>query len=312
MTNLLMIILHDLSHMPEILDAWKKIGVPGVTILNSVGGFQATELMRRRGLGSFLKMFEEVRSDQRTLFSLIDDTDLLEQAISEADRIVKGFDSPRSGILFTMPIGQVLGLQKWGSKKPQDSFDESKSEPEDQSMSNLLQWLEDDIDSKYGEGARIDWSKKRAVEISEIIGRSNQIPILVRMDQALQEVLDAFTSNRDACLACVVNKESRLMGIINTQSLAEMMFIPVMPEEYIDDPQGYEQALKYADPSKIQVAAEIMGEPLFVHPDDKLENAFHIMKEHNLPGLPVVDKYYHVTGFVSLLDLMSACFLTSR
>ena len=111
MTNLLMVILHDLTYMPEILEAWKKIGVPGVTILHSVGGFQATELMRRRGLSSFLKMFEEVRSSQRTLFSLIDDPGLLEQAISEADRIVKGFDSPQSGILFTMPIGQVLGLQ---------------------------------------------------------------------------------------------------------------------------------------------------------------------------------------------------------
>ncbi len=312
MTNLLMVILHDLTHMPEILDAWKEIGIPGVTILNSVGGFQASELMRRRGLGSFLKMFDEVRSSQRTLFSLIDDPDLLEQAISEADRIVKGFDSPRSGILFTMPIGQVLGLQKWGLDKPQERIDEFESTQEDQSRSNLLQWLEDDINSKYGDGARLDWSKKRARKISEIIGRSKQKPILVRMDQALQEVLEAFTSNPDACLACVVNKESRLMGIINTQSLAEMMFIPVMPEEYIDDPQGYEQALKYADPSKIQVAAEIMGEPLFVHPDDNLEKAFRLMKEHKLPGLPVVDKYYHVTGFVSLLDLMNTCFLNSN
>jgi hypothetical protein len=312
MTHLLMVILHDLTYIPELLDAWKEIGVPGVTILNSVGGFHASEIMRRRGLGSFLNMFEEARSDQRTLFSLIDDTDLLEQAISEADRIVKGFDSPQSGILFTMPISQVLGLQKWGSDKPQDRLDESESEPEDQSISNLLQWLEDDIDSKYGEGARIDWSEKRAIKISEITSRSNQVPILVRMDQELQEVLGAFTNNPDACLACVVNKEKRLMGIINTQSLAEMMFLPVMPEEYIVDPQGYEQALKYADPSKIQVAAEIMSDPLFIHPDDRLEEAFHIMKEHNLPGLPVVDKYYHITGFVSLLDLMNACFITSK
>jgi len=312
MTNLLMVILHDLIHMPEILDAWKKIGVPGVTILNSVGGFQASELMRRRGLGSFLNMFDEVRSSQRTLFSLIDDPDLLEQAISEADRIVKGFDSPRSGILFTMPIGQVLGLQKWGLDKVQKTIDASGSEQEDQTRSNLLQWLEDDIDSKYGNGSRVDWSKKRGRKISEIIGRSKQKPIQVRMDQALQEVLEDFAINPDACMACVINKENRLMGIINTQSLAEMMFIPVMPEEYIDDPQGYEQALKYADPSKLQVAAEIMGDPLFVQPNDNLEKAFRLMKEHNLPGLPVVNKYYHVTGFVSLLDLMSACFLDSN
>ncbi len=69
MTILLMITLHDLTHMPELLEAWKRIGVPGVTILNSMGGFQASELVRSKGLGGFLKMFEEVRSGQRTLFS---------------------------------------------------------------------------------------------------------------------------------------------------------------------------------------------------------------------------------------------------
>ena len=65
MTTLLMITLHDLTHMPELLEAWKRIGVPGVTILNSMGGFQASELVRSKGLGGFLKMFEEVRSGQR-------------------------------------------------------------------------------------------------------------------------------------------------------------------------------------------------------------------------------------------------------
>jgi len=125
MTTLLMVILHDLTYMPEILDAWKRIGVPGVTILHSIGGFQASELVRKSGLGGFLKMFEEVRSSQRTLFSLIDDQALLEQAISEADRVVKGFDRPRSGILFTLPIGQVLGLQKWHLE---DEFQEDELE----------------------------------------------------------------------------------------------------------------------------------------------------------------------------------------
>ena len=140
MTTLLMITLHDLTHMPELLEAWKRIGVPGVTILNSMGGFQASELVRSKGLGGFLKMFEEVRSGQRTLFSLIDDPELLELAISEADRIVKGFDRPQSGILFTLPIGQVLGLKKWG----QESETEGSEIPpeEDRAKLNLLGWLQ--------------------------------------------------------------------------------------------------------------------------------------------------------------------------
>ena len=309
MTNLLMVILHDLNHIPGLLDAWKKIGVPGVTILHSLGGFQASELMERRGLGSFLKMFEEVSSPQRTILSLIDDPDLLERAISEADRVVKGFDSPRSGILFTMPVGQVLGLQKWGQQVSETTLKEHEIDEEDQAKANLLQWLEDDIESKYGKSARLDWPKKRKTQVSSIVKQSNREPILARMDQTLPEVLAAFAGHPDACLACVVNTESRLMGVIETQSLAEMMFIPVIPEEYLDDPQGYDQAVKYSDPSKHQVAAEIMQDPIYVYPEDNLEKAYHLMKENHLPGLPVVNKNYHVTGFISLLDLMQVCFL---
>lgn len=310
MTQMLMVILHDLNRLPEILDAWKKIGVPGVTILNSVGGFQATELMRRKGLSGFLKLFEEVRSTQRILFSLIDDEELLEQAISEADRIVKGFETPQSGILFTMPIGQVLGLQKWDVKKPAEETGYQEMAPEDQTKSNLLRWLEEDIAAKYGADSRVNWSKKRRHKISQIMRTSEDRPIVVRMDQPLKEVLNSFAENPDDCIACVENREGRLMGIIHSQQLAEMMFIPVIPEEYIDDPEGYDQAVKYADPNNLQVAAEIMNDPVFVYPDDSLEHAFSVMRDNNIPGIPVVDKNYRVKGFVTLVDLLKVCYLS--
>jgi hypothetical protein len=308
MTTLLMVILHDLTHMPEILEAWKRIGVPGVTILHSIGGFQASELVRKNGLGGFLKMFEEVRSPQRTLFSLVDDQALLDQAISEADRVVKGFDRPQSGILFTLPIGQVLGLQKWNSVKGSQEGDLEFIDEEDQSKLNLLDWLKEDISTRYGEDAAKDWSQERSLTISKIINSQDKKPILVRMDQPLPEVLASFIDSPNECIACVINSEERLMGLIEVQTLADMMFIPVMPEEYIENPAGYENAIKYADPSKIPVAAEIIHDPVYIHPEDDLEKAFHLMKEHNLPGLPVVDKNYRVQGFITMLQLLGACF----
>ena len=308
MTTLLMVILHDLTYMPEILDAWKRIGVPGVTILHSIGGFQATELVRKSGLGGFLKMFEEVRSSQRTLFSLIDDQALLDQAISEADRVVKGFDRPRSGILFTMPIGQVLGLQKWNSVEETQEDELEIIDEDDQSKTNLLDWLKEDISVRYGEEATKDWSEERSLTISKIVNFQDKKPILVRMDQSLPEVLVSFVNRPNECIACVVNSEERLMGLIEVQTLADMMFIPVIPEEYIENPAGYEHALKYADPSKIPVAAEIIRDPVYIHPEDTLEKAFHLMKEHNLPSLPVVDKNYRVQGFITMLELLGACF----
>jgi hypothetical protein len=31
------------------------------------------------------------------------------------------------------------------------------------------------------------------------------------------------------------------------------------------------------------------------------------MHDHDLPGLPVVDDRYHVTGYINLLELMAVC-----
>jgi len=312
MTTLLMVILHDLTYMPEILESWKEIGVPGVTILHSIGGFQASELVRKSGLGGFLKMFEEVRSPQRTLFSLIDDQAMLEQAISEADRVVKGFDRPRSGILFTLPIGQVLGLQKWHKGEGSREAELDIQENDEQSKSNLLDWLKEDISARYGEQAAMDWTEERNLSISQIMASPDKKPVLVRMDQPLPEVLASFIASPKSNIACVVNNEERLMGLIEVQTLADIMFIPVMPEEFIEDPTGYEQALEYADPSKLPVAAEILRDPVYVHPDDNLEKAFHLMKENNLAGLPVVDKNYRVQGFISMLEIMRACFVERK
>ena len=40
MTHLLILILDDLTCMPDLLQAWRKIGVPGTTILESMGAFR--------------------------------------------------------------------------------------------------------------------------------------------------------------------------------------------------------------------------------------------------------------------------------
>jgi hypothetical protein len=32
------------------------------------------------------------------------------------------------------------------------------------------------------------------------------------------------------------------------------------------------------------------------------------MRDNNLSGLPVVDKSYHIKGFITLLGLMAVCF----
>jgi hypothetical protein len=304
---LLTVILHDASHLPDLLKAWKRVGVPGTTILISAGGHEAEKSIRRSSIGTILSLLDPGKSSQRTIMSVIDDPEILEVAIAEADRVVKGFDSPNSGILFTLPIGQVLGLNKW-EQPHRDQDEEPESEPPEKSASRLLQWFEEDVKERYGEDAIRDWTLQRKTPVSEILPLLDLKPTIVQMSTPLTEVLNHLWQNPGMPAACVVNQEDRLMGVIPTKALAEVLMIPVMPEAYINDPDEYEKALQYGQITDQHIAAGVMRDPIFMFEDETLEQVFDRVKEHNLSGVPVVDKSYHVIGFITLLGLMAVCF----
>jgi CBS domain-containing protein len=51
-----------------------------------------------------------------------------------------------------------------------------------------------------------------------------------------------------------------------------------------------------------------MKDPVFMQEEETLEQVYQRMREHNLSGVPVVDKNYHIKGFITLLGLMAVCF----
>lgn len=303
--TLLVVILHDADHLPELLKTWRKIGVPGSTILPSAGSYLAENWVKRSGLSTLLTLFDQNKLQQRTLISLIDDPVILDLAIAEADRVVKGFDSPHSGILFTIPAGKVLGLKKW---RPQIIEEEVESEIEDDGPSRLMQWFEEDVKERYGEDALLDWSRQRATPVSDIVHLLSIQPTIVRVDTSLFDVVSQLQTNPGMPAACVVNNENRLVGVITHKNLADVMMAPVMPEAYINDPEGYDKALNFADVNQLPIAAAIMSDPIFVVEDETMEQTYRLMKERNLSGLPVVDKLYRVRGFITMIGLMALCF----
>jgi nitrogen regulatory protein P-II 1 len=305
--TLLVVILHDANRLPDLLKAWRKIGVPGSTILPSAGSYAAENWVKRSGLSTFLSLFDQSKLQQRTLLSIIDDKEILELAVAEADRVVKGFDSPHSGILFTIPVGDVLGLQKW-NQQAIAHLDSTEPEPIGVGQSRLMQWFEEDVKERHGEDVLIDWSKPRNTPISEIIHLLDIQPIIVRVDTPLFEVVNQLQQNPGMPAACVVNNEDRLVGVIPLKVLADIMMAPVMPEAYVNDPEGYDKAVKFSNLNELPLAAVIMSDPVYVIEDETLEQTYQRMKARNLSGLPVVDKLYRVKGFITLLGLMATCF----
>ncbi len=300
MLTLLIVILHDTTCLPELLASWKKIGVPGVTIMESVGGFQAENLLKRSGLSALLTLFDQSTEKQRFIVALINNQNTLDQAVSEADRVVGGFDRPNSGILFTLPVGQALGLKKRRQIDPDKIDTKAPDKPSD----NLLSWYEEEIREKYGNKVVANWDAQRKQKVSQFVKDSKLKANMILVDAKLDIIISAFKGNPNVPLACVINSEERLVGLIDAAQLVEMKLIPTMPQHFIQNPEGYEKALSYARKYPEYLASDIMKDPVYVMNDGTLEEAFLAFNSSKLTCLPIVNKHYRVKGIINLLDLL--------
>jgi CBS domain-containing protein len=284
MTHLLVVVLNDLSHLPKLMKAWRKIGVPGVLILPSLEGFRVENWIKKLGSGSIGWMLDPGIYGQRTLLGLIEGEDLLEQAIAEADRLVGGFDSPHSGLLFSLPVGRTLGLKHWSqipghAQKP--NMDETLR-PEKNTLN-------------------------RTSQVADVLNILRISPAIVPTGATLAEVMDQLVSHPNVQVVCVVNEQERLVGLIDMINISNALLLAVFPEEFLGDLKGLETVLDPADRPAFRTAGEIMAEPACLQQKDSLQAALHNLHQRKLPGLPVVDDQSHIVGYVNLLELLMVC-----
>jgi len=280
MIYLLIVILDDLRLMPDLLRTWKKIGVPGVTILESAGAYRTSTWLSRVGLGAIDRLFEAEEVRRRTLLVAIESDELLAQAMAEAERVVGGFDRSDSGLLLVLPVAQVRGLHKI----------QPKPRPE-----------------KLPPAVRPDWVVQRDTPVEVVIETLNLEPTLVHVDTPLDEAARAMFAHPSVHVVCVLNDDGRLVGVLDLRTLADDFFFRIMPEEFLSEATDLEHAMQFAGMAGMRTAADAMHEPVWVKRGQTVKDAFKRMHEHNMPGLPVVDDRYHVTGYINLLELMAVC-----
>lgn len=278
--HLLIVILDDLGRMPALLQAWRAIGLPGATILQSAGAYRTVTWLSRVGLGALDRLFESEEVRRRTLLVALDDDALLEQAIAEAERVVDGFDRPNSGLLLVLPVAQVRGLHKVQPQPPRE---------------------------RLPRAVRPEWRIHRDTRIEQVAHTLELQPALVHPDMPLDEVARAMLVQPRVHVVCVVNDEGRLVGVLDLETLADDLFFHIMPEEFLSEVTGLDDVLRFAEKSRMRTAADAMQKPVWVKRGETVKDAFVRMHDHRLPGLPVVDDRYHVVGYVNLLELMAVC-----
>jgi nitrogen regulatory protein PII len=106
---MVMFVLNDPQKLVEVLNAWEKAGITGVTIIESTGMHR----VRR----SFLPMryttaiFNQ-EENHLTLFALVGKKELVDASLMASESVVGSLDNGNTGIFTAWPVEMVKGLEK--------------------------------------------------------------------------------------------------------------------------------------------------------------------------------------------------------
>jgi nitrogen regulatory protein P-II 1 len=112
---MILFVLDDYEKLDDLLDAWEKAGVPGVTILHSYG----LGRVRQDGLRDDLplmpgleNLFEHEEIFSRTLFSVVDNEEIIDRLVEATQQVVGSLANPNTGLLVVLPTTRVYGVDK--------------------------------------------------------------------------------------------------------------------------------------------------------------------------------------------------------
>ncbi|MFW6097403.1 MAG: hypothetical protein ACOC9Z_04980 [Chloroflexota bacterium] len=107
---MLIMVLDDIAHREEVLQAWLRAGVQGVTVLESTGVNRVLQRSEAQSMFmGFGQMFGGGRVGHNTLFAVIDSLDLAEAAVRNTEEVVGDLSEPNTGIIFSVPVTKAWG-----------------------------------------------------------------------------------------------------------------------------------------------------------------------------------------------------------
>ena len=106
--RLLVAVINDPEKLDETLSGFVELGITGATILRSegMGGLLAHEIPIFAGLQTLIS---GSRPQNCMVLSVIP-TDKVADAITLLQEVVGSLDQPATGIAFTLPVDQIVGL----------------------------------------------------------------------------------------------------------------------------------------------------------------------------------------------------------
>lgn len=111
--NVLFIVLNQVEYLDDILDEFIEVGVRGATIFDSQGMGSALSdngKDHQPFFGMLRTLLDESRPYNKTIFTVIEDDEILDKAIKAVKGVVGDIHKPGVGMMFTLPVGNVYGM----------------------------------------------------------------------------------------------------------------------------------------------------------------------------------------------------------
>jgi nitrogen regulatory protein PII len=106
--QLLVAVINHEEKVDDVLAGFVELGITGATVISSegMGHVLSHDVPIFAGVRA---LSQRSRPTNQTLFSVVDDS-LVDPAIALIQEICGDLDSPGAGIVFTIPVGRVVGL----------------------------------------------------------------------------------------------------------------------------------------------------------------------------------------------------------
>ncbi len=109
--HLLIMVLDDSTRLNEVLEAWRRAGIKGITIFESTGMNRVLPRHSAQPMfAGFGQMFGGGQVGHHTLFAIIDSLNLAEAAVEATEAVIGKLSDPHKGIVCVTPVTKVWGL----------------------------------------------------------------------------------------------------------------------------------------------------------------------------------------------------------
>lgn len=116
MPKLVVAIVTEMHVCHDVIRVWEEAGVPGATILDSMGMRHLQKRQTHRDdlplMPSLRALLEQEEFNHRTVFSLVPDDFDVDDLIRRTEELVGDFEAPHTGLLFVVPVLTVRGLRR--------------------------------------------------------------------------------------------------------------------------------------------------------------------------------------------------------